>query len=236
MSKPGVNEAAQYFEDIFNITHEGIIFVNHKGVILRINPAFTKILGYEEHEVLGKHYYTLVYKDQKMIELMSNNPLHRFHSTTKSSIEIILLSNDGNKIPVRFRSVLIRDEHAQVTGAIGIIEQMATLAGTDGGVDSLLGKMWEAQQNFDNVLNNSSDVILICDISGNIMTANKAFLQMLDYKQEEVSGKHVVEFCAFIEGTYATTTGEEVVIDGEYIQNAAQMSTELFEKGFVKTP
>ncbi len=234
MNKQGVNEIAKYFEDIFNIAHEGIIFVNHKGVILRINPAFTKILGYEEHEVLGKNFYTLAYKDQKTIDLMSKNPLHRFHSSTEFSIEILFLRNDGNKIPVRFRSVIIRDEHAQVTVAIGVIEQMAALAGDDGGESSLVEKMWEAQQNFENVLNNSTDIILMCDISGNVMMANKTFLQLLDYKPEEVSGKHIVEFSAFAEGTYATTTGEEVVIDGEYVQNASQISSELFEKGYVQ--
>ena len=207
MNNPDVNKAAQYFESIFTVAHEGIIFVDHEGIILRINPALTEILGYEEHELQGKHFYTLAYKDQETIDLMSNNPLHRFHSSTKSSIEMILLSNDGNKIPVRFRSVLIRDEHAQLTGAIGVIEQIAALAGADGGESSLMGKMWEAQQNFENVLNNSTDIVLMCDISGNIMMANMTFLQLLDYKQEEVNGKHVVEFSAFVEGTYATTTG-----------------------------
>jgi len=110
---------------------------------------------------------------------------------------------------------------------------MAGLQGTGGGESSLAEKMWEAQQNFDNVLNNSADVIIMCDISGNIMMANKAFSQMLDYKQEDVRGKHIAEFTAFVEGTHATTTGEDVIIDEEYVTETASKPAELFERGYV---
>ncbi|PSF10258.1 EAL domain-containing protein [Marinobacter halophilus] len=35
-------------------THLGIIITDHQGVILRANRAFTRITGYEEHEVVGQ--------------------------------------------------------------------------------------------------------------------------------------------------------------------------------------
>ena len=186
MNNSDLNKAAQYFESVFTVSHEGIIFVDHEGTILRINPALTEILGYEEHELQGKHFFTLAYKGQEMIDLMSKNSLLRFYSSTESSMELILLDKKGCNVPVRFRSVLIRDASDQVTEAIGLIEPLSALAGDDRGEDSLVGKMWEAQQNFENVLNNSTDIILLCDISGNIMMANTPFLQLLGYKQEEV--------------------------------------------------
>jgi len=74
----------------------------------------------------------------------------------------------------------------------------------------------------------------MCDITGNIMTVNKAFLQMLDYTQKEVIGKHIAEFTAVVEGTFVTTIGDEIIIDREYINNTGQKSVELFEKGYVK--
>ena len=101
---------------------------------------------------------------------------------------------------------------------------------TDNVGDSLAKKMWEAQQNFDNVLNNSADAIAICEISGNIIMANKSFSEMLDYTQEELIGKHVVEFTAYLEGTYPTTTGEEVTIDEESVAYNASRPAEVYEK------
>jgi PAS domain S-box-containing protein len=233
MKKVDVTEAAQYFEGIFTIGPEGLVIVDHEGMILRVNPAFTNIFGYNEHEILGKPFDTLAYKNQKMQKITSHNSLHRFYCSGNASLEMTLFDKQGHDIPVRFRSVLIRDKHGKIKQAIGMVEHMVGLKGTGGGESSLAEKMWEAQQNFDNVLNNSADVIIMCDISGNIMMANKAFSQMLDYKQEDVRGKHIAEFTAFVEGTYATTTGEEVIIDEEYVTETASKPAELFERGYV---
>ena len=233
MSKQDVNEAIQYLEGSFTIDNNGIVIVNHDGIILRVNPAFTKILGYEEHEIVGKPFSILAYKSQKMQKITAHNSLHRFYCSENSSMEMTLFDKQGHDIPVRFRSVLMRDKQGQIKQAIGMIEHMVELTGTGEGRSSLTEKMWEAQQNFENVLNASADAIILCDISGNIMMANKAFSQMLDYHQEEVMGKHIVEFTAFEEGTYITSTGEKVTIDEEYVIYTASRSAELFEKGCI---
>jgi PAS domain S-box-containing protein len=233
MNKQGVNEIAQCFEGIFTVAHESIIFVDQEGIILRVNSAFTKFFGYEEHEILGKPFDILAYKNQKMQKITSHNSLHRFYCSENESMEMTLFDKQGHDIPVRFRSVLIRDKHGKIKQAIGMVEHMVELKGTGVGESSLNEKMWEAQQNFDNVLNNSADAIIICDISGNIMMANKAFSQLLGYTQEEVSGKHIVEFTAFEEGTYTTTIGEDVIIDKEYVTDTASKAVELFEKGCI---
>ncbi|MDC7224853.1 MAG: EAL domain-containing protein [Spirochaetales bacterium] len=40
-------------ESVFSHTMEGILITNPDGTIVRVNPAFTKISGYEKEEVLG---------------------------------------------------------------------------------------------------------------------------------------------------------------------------------------
>jgi PAS domain S-box-containing protein len=140
----------------------------------------------------------------------------------------------GHDVPIRFRSVIIRDKHGQAKEAVGILEQIVEFTGTDEAGSSIAEKMWEAQQNFENILENSADAVLICDNTGNITMANEAFLQMLNYTQEEVIGKFIVGFTAVVEGTYATTTGEEVIIDEEFVNRTGSRSAELFEKGYIK--
>lgn len=222
-----------YFDSIFNLVSEGIVAIDHGGIIFRINAAFTKILGYEEQEILGKPFYDLAYTLQEKKQITSYNPLHRFSCAEKASMEMILFDRQAHEVPVRFRSFLVKDAADTITEALGLIEHIVEQPGTVEAGSRLAEKMWVAQQNFENILNHSPDAIVINDISGNVMTANNAFLHLLNYTQEEVRGRHIVEFTACIKGVYATTTGDTLTIDEEYVNNTARYSAELFEKGYV---
>lgn len=42
-------------KEVFDSTDQGILVTDEKGIIQSVNPAFTKLTGYEEEEVLGKN-------------------------------------------------------------------------------------------------------------------------------------------------------------------------------------
>ena len=41
-------------KEVFDSTGQGILVTNSKGLIVSVNPAFTKLTGYSEEEVLGQ--------------------------------------------------------------------------------------------------------------------------------------------------------------------------------------
>ncbi len=49
----------QFAANYFDHSLEGILIIDRQGKIMRINQAFTKITGYEAHEVIGKSYTLL---------------------------------------------------------------------------------------------------------------------------------------------------------------------------------
>jgi len=230
MTDPLLQKKALYFDSIFTLAGAGIVIVDQNGIIRSANPAIAAMLGYSGDELTGQPFSNLSYLREAHKQFTAHNPLHRFTCASTAQMEMNLLDKNGSEVPVRFRPILLKDDQGTVTEAIGILENMTepTRQGT-----SLAEKMWEAQQNFDNVLDYSADAIIICDINGNIMTANKALLQLLGYTQEEVRGKHIVEITAFIEGTYKTTTGDTMVVDEAYLNVTTQYSAQLFEKGYV---
>jgi diguanylate cyclase (GGDEF)-like protein/PAS domain S-box-containing protein len=50
---------------VFENTLEGIMITDHQGVIKKINPAFTKITGYEREEIVGKNAQILCSKNSQ---------------------------------------------------------------------------------------------------------------------------------------------------------------------------
>jgi len=76
----------------------------------------------------------------------------------------------------------------------------------------------------------SLDSIVITDKEGTITRANKAFLELLDYKEEEVLGQHISTLSIKEEGTYTLTTGELMEIGHAYFNDQKEMLAKLMER------
>ncbi|MCP4714868.1 MAG: PAS domain S-box protein [Deltaproteobacteria bacterium] len=85
----------------------------------------------------------------------------------------------------------------------------------------------------ENIIESSLDSIVVTDEKGYITRANRAFLAMLGYAEEEVLGKGMYYFYLRGAGTYESTTGRWVTIGDDFFVKAAQIVDELFEKGSV---
>ncbi len=53
-----------YIEDLFSFTPLPLCFVSPKGMVLEINPAFMKLTGYDEYEIVGENISVFLQKDE----------------------------------------------------------------------------------------------------------------------------------------------------------------------------
>ncbi len=58
-------DAIKRLKSIFDSAVDGIIIINHIGIIEEVNPAATKLFIYEEKEILGKNVSILMHTDHK---------------------------------------------------------------------------------------------------------------------------------------------------------------------------
>ena len=93
---------------------------------------------------------------------------------------------------------------------------------TEISINELL-ELKQAKNYLETIMDSSLDVIVISDSVGNIIRVNKYFVQLLDYKQDEVIGKHISELGPIVNKTYNCTTGESVHISGEYFEDRRKM-------------
>ena len=168
-------KAIQYFESVFQYSVEGIIIVDASGTILQSNPAFEKLLGYNKEQLTGTSFIKLAHKGEKVQKLTSPTRLHHFNRSSNFPLELHLIDKQGISIPVRLRSILIKDAAGNVSEAIGIVEDLRQESGGKG----LEQKIWETQETLQNVLANSGDATFLANTNGVITTVNEALLKML---------------------------------------------------------
>ena len=95
-------EGKQSLDALFLYATEGILVVNEKGIIIRINPSAEKMFGYEKDELLGKTIEHLI--PQRFSQM------HRQHRNQYSEspharamgigLELFGLRKDGSEFPV----------------------------------------------------------------------------------------------------------------------------------------
>jgi signal transduction histidine kinase/HAMP domain-containing protein len=94
-------------------------------------------------------------------------------------------------------------------------------------------ELWKTKDHLGNVIESSVDCILIGDSAGILTRVNKAFLELLGREEEEVIGKQTAELSVTEEGTYESTTGELVEIDGKFFDGLKTMLERLYVDGKV---
>ncbi len=218
---------------VLQLSPLAVICISSEGIITWANDAASTMLGYEVHELQGNHMARIAFKDETAIKSAAHNPLHYFYQSEHTPTEYVFFSRQGEPVQVRFRSVVIRDSEGRPAEVAALFEPMRSDAESGAASASIAEKMWQAQQNFENVLTHSADAIVICDISGNIVQANHAFCSMLGFSAEEVAGRHITEFVPLQEGRYDTTWGGVLDVDEAYVIQAAVKPTELYEAGVV---
>lgn len=87
----------------------------------------------------------------------------------------------------------------------------------------------------DNVIENSLDPIVIGDSLGNITRINKAFIKLVGFNQEELTGKHLAELVPPHAGSYESTDGTVVMVDESFYDRAYKQMGTLIERGHLSS-
>ncbi|MFD8210704.1 PAS domain-containing protein [Streptomyces sp. NPDC059695] len=111
----------QQCEMILRATTEGVVGTDLAGRVVLVNPAFTRILGYEAGEVSGLELHPVVfprradgspfpYEDSALADTLRTGHKHRVRG-------LVLKSKDGTRVPVDLTTAPIRIED-RLVGAV----------------------------------------------------------------------------------------------------------------------
>lgn len=152
-------------ESIFNANYEGIIVVDNKGEILRINPVAESMFGLKSAEVKGLHLEHVL-------------PELRMFSNRSRGIKQVILG-----LPVIVSQVPIIADNVQIGTKIAFVDisDMEEMARE-------LEIVKDLQTNLDGVLNATSDGVFVSDISGSVKYVNDSGCRLMANTTEAMTG------------------------------------------------
>ncbi len=164
-------------ETAFEHMHEGLMLTDPNDVILRVNPAFTRITGYAPHEVIGKTPSIL------------SSGLHApdFHQSMRQALksehhwqgEVWNRRKDGNVYPQWLTINAALDEHDQPIYYLAVF--------TDIGERHRAREVIREHEEWARVmLNTTVDGIITTDEAGLIETFNRAAVDLFGYHTKEI--------------------------------------------------
>ncbi len=156
---------------------QAVIEFNMDGTIIVANKNFLDAMGYQLHEIQGKHHRIFVDSDYAQSKDYKDfwkklNEGKTFYSDycryKKNGEEIWIRASyntllDGNKKPFKV-----------VKYATDITEQKMMNADYEGQIDAIA----------------KSQAVIHFELDGTIITANKNFLSVMGYRLDEIQGKH----------------------------------------------
>ena len=115
-------KTAEYGKAILDIMQEGLIVVDPNGDILDLNPAASKMLGYESEELIGKSCRVL---NCTGCEIYKKDHRGKWCSLFKNEIiqskECTVRKKQGDIIQVSKSASVLKDRNDKVIGALEIM-------------------------------------------------------------------------------------------------------------------
>jgi len=182
MAKMQDNEHEKY-RLIVERANEGIFVTDENFKITFINKVMADMLGASVENLIGKNLTDFIIGDDKQIFEEALSELKRGQ---KSNKEFKLIRKDKSVLWLNSSYSPITDENGKYAGAVTIITNITRRKNIEA---EKIKASEEWQRTFDHI----SDSVFIQDKNFTIIKANKATLEMLKMKEEDVIGKKCFE-------------------------------------------
>jgi PAS domain S-box-containing protein len=214
-SEEELHRLRDFNESIVQNMAEGVAVLDEAGYITFVNPAMVSMWGYEERELMGRHWSEIVPPDQHHIVRAAYKRRLRGDS---DSYEVEHMRKNGTRF-VTLVSGSPRFENGKLTGTFAVFTDITELKKAQEEVAKL-------SQFQESIIDNANVWLDVIDGNANVVIWNKAAESVSGYGREEVVGHDRIwewlypdeEYrSAIMEKVAAVTKGGDVVEDFETV-------------------
>jgi PAS domain S-box-containing protein len=242
LAEEKLRDTTEFLNNIIESSQDGIVISDQVGNLTRANQYFLKKLGYTQEEVLGKHVGELAPSGPGMYELVSGGGVEipqDYFEKQKLMIEFLYKDGkaanweayyshkDGKLIPIEQNLFFLHNLEGEKIGSVGILRDITERKKAE-------KRLKETTSFLDNIIESSQDFIIVTTPDGYLTRVNRSLLEALAYKEDEMLGKHPVEFAPKKGETYQSTTGEFLTIEEEFYDHAMNSMGKMVEQGLLR--
>lgn len=181
-----LQESELKFRSIFESAHDAIILTDENGNIISWNRGAELIFDYRTDEIIGKSLALIIPREYRRLHQQG---LQRFLKTGEAhvigkTVEIKGVKKNGSKFPVELSL-----SHWETGGQVyfsAIIRDISERKAAE-------ERIHASEERYRTLVETILDGIVIADLDENFLFVNKAFCDMVGYRQEELLKMNVLD-------------------------------------------
>ncbi len=195
-----LREASRLQQAILNAANYTIISVSPEGVILTLNAAAERWLGYSTEEIVGKTT-PVIFHDPEEVERRARELSEELGVNIEPGFEVFVakarlgvpdenewtyVRKDGTRFPVLLSVTALRDAAGNITGFLGIGSDITARKQAE-------QALRDTEKRYRDLVDNSLGLIGAHDMEGQFLMVNPATARALGYQPSELIGRSMTE-------------------------------------------
>ena len=166
------------FRSLFEMSRDGIVFVDLEGHIEEMNQAYLDLVGYGRDEITTHTYQDLTPEKWRAgeAEIIETQVMQRGFS---DEYEKEYVRKDGSIAPISLRTILVRDLDGRPIRFMGIVRDITELKEKEEALRA-------SEKRYRSIFDLSHDGVVFAALDGTVEEANPAYLDMLGYDLHEI--------------------------------------------------
>jgi len=174
-----------YFEALFNnAAHNCILLMDHAGMILSINTAFTNSFGYTESDIIGKNA-CILYTEEDLKKGLLEKELSTVLGEGESSDNYYLVNKNKTLTWVSCESVLVKNNE-ETSHILKLIQNIHKRK-----ISEIALRRFNDFN--ESILGSIEDVVIVLDDEMNLIKANNAFIQLFKSGTPNMESLNIAE-------------------------------------------
>jgi PAS domain S-box-containing protein len=187
-SREKYRDISRFLNNILDsATEYAIMAVDFYGKIIEFNRGAEKVFGWKKAQVLNKENIGITILPEDRDRDIQKEISKRTRTEGVCDLEMDRVRRNGERFPAHSTVTAIKDSRGRMTGFVEIVRDISRRK-------TLERELQETKEFLENIMESSVDGIVTTDLKGKVTYLNRAMEEILQYRREEVFGRHISRF------------------------------------------